>query len=246
MPDAIAAQGLTYRRGETTVVDHLQFTVQEGDRLALVGSLGAGKTATIRMLATVQEPSNGTALVAGADVRDQPRAVRSRIGYVDERSRPARPDWRPWPYLKYWGRLQGLSVSDVREEAVGLLEQFVEPAYHGVAVGDLPLTARRRLEVARALLHEPEVLLLDDPTRGWDLVEKQNLWRDLDSVLSDRGTTLLLGTQDAGEAEALCPRVGTLAGARLTYEGPLEGVPGEGPLQERLARVLQAETGAGT
>lgn len=245
MPDAIAVQGLTHRRDDSTVVDHLQFSVRAGARFGLVGRVGAGKTATIRMLATIEEPSNGTALVAGADIRDQARVVRSRIGYVDERSRAARPDWRPWPYLKYWGRLQGLSVSNVREEAVGLLEQFLDPAHHGTAVGDLPLTARRRLEVARAFLHDPDVLLLDDPTRGWDLVEKQNLWQDIDAVLSDRDTTLLLGTQDAEEVEALCDRVGALAGAQLAYEGSLEGVPGEGSLRERLARVLQAEMEAG-
>lgn len=246
MPEAIAVQGLTHRRDDRLVVDHLQFSVQEGDRFALVGRVGAGKTALVRMLATVLEPSNGTALVAGADVREEPRVVRSRIGYVDEGARPARPDWRPWPYLKYWGRLQGLSLSNVREEAVGLLEQFVDPQHHGTAVGDLPLTARRRLDVARAFLHDPDVLLLDDPTRGWDLVEKQNLWRDLENVLRSRDTTLFLGTQDAEEAEALCERVGALAGARLAYEGSFEGVPGDGPLRARLARVLQAEPEAGT
>lgn len=241
MRDAIAAQGLTYRRGDRPVVDHLEFSVQEGTRFGLVGRVGSGKTPTVRMLATVLPPSNGTALVAGADVREEPRVVRSRIGYVDEGGRAARPDWRPWPYLKYWGRLQGLSAADVREEAGGLLEHLVRPALHGEPVSEFPPTQRRRLELARALLHDPEVLLLDDPTRGWDLVDKQELWEDLETLVRDRDLTLLLATQDAEEVDALCDRVGALAAAHLAYEGPTEGVPGDGSLRERLATVLRAE-----
>lgn len=243
MPDAIAAQGLTFRRGGSPVVDHLQFSVGEGGRFALVGTAGSGRTATIRMLATILPPDNGTALVAGADVKEEPRLVRSRIGYVDESARAARPDWRPWPYLKYWGRLQGFSASTLREEAGGLLEHLVRPSLHDEPVGDFPPVQRRRLDVARAFLHDPDVVLLDEPTRGWDLVEKQRLWDDLDALLEDRDCAMLLTTGDAAEVEALCRRVGALAGSELTYVGPLEGVPGDGDLGRRLATVIRAETG---
>jgi ABC-2 type transport system ATP-binding protein len=243
VPDAIAAQGLTYRRGDRLVVDHIQFSVSQGDRYALVGQAGSGQTATVRMLATILTPSNGTALVADADILEEPRRVRSRIGFVEPSVKMARPDWRPWPFLKYWGRLQGLSASEVREEAGGLLEHFVRPSLHGEPVGDFPTPQKRRLHVARALLHDPDVLLLDDPTRGWDLVEQQRLWDDLDAILSDRDCTLLVATQDAAEVQALCDRVGALADAEIAFEGPLEAVPGEGDLGRRLATVIRAEAG---
>lgn len=243
MPDAVAAQGLTYWRDDRIVVDHLEFRVPQGTHLALVGRRGAGKTATLRMLATILEPATGTALVDGYDVQEEPRRVAASIGYVDESTRPVRGDWRPWPYLKYWARLSGLRASEIRRQAGTLLEALLAPPYHGEPISDLPPAQRRRLEIVRALLGEPPVLLLDDPTLGWDLVAKQDLWDDLQIVLEEQDTTLVLGTEDASEAWTLADRAAVLAGARLAYVGPFEDLPQAPTVHERLVRTIRGLPG---
>jgi ABC-2 type transport system ATP-binding protein len=205
MPSAIRATGLTKRYGATVALDGLDLTVEEGTVLGVLGPNGAGKTTAVSILTTLLVPDAGEAMVAGADVVREPQRVRERIGLsgqyaaVDE-------VLTGFENLEMIGRLYRLGRTRSRERARELLERF------GLAdAGDRPVKGysggmRRRLDLAGALVAEPPVLFLDEPTTGLDPRSRIDLWGVIRELVG-RGATLLLTTQYLEEADQLADEI---------------------------------------
>jgi ABC-2 type transport system ATP-binding protein len=201
MADVIRASGLVKRFGAVTALDGLDLAVAEGTVLALLGPNGAGKTTAVRILTTLLRPDEGTAEVAGVDLRREPEAVRRRIGLSGQYA--AVDEYLTgFENLEMVGRLYRLGKSHSRRRAQELLERFSL-----ADAGDRPVKTysggmRRRLDLAGALVAEPPVLFLDEPTTGLDPRSRNELW-DVIRELVRGGTTLLLTTQYLEEADRL-------------------------------------------
>ncbi|ATQ30685.1 ABC transporter [Rhodococcus ruber Chol-4] len=208
MADAIVAEGLIKRYGPVTALDGIDLRVPEGTVTALLGPNGAGKTTTVRVLTTLLVPDEGRATVAGLDVVADARALRARIGASGQYA--AVDEYLTgFENLEMVGRLYHLGIKRSRERARELLEQF-----DLVEAGDRPVKGysggmRRRLDLAGALVAQPPVLFLDEPTTGLDPRARLQLWEVIDQLVA-RGTTLLLTTQYMEEAERLADRIAVI------------------------------------
>lgn len=208
MNDAIVVEGLVKRYGDVTALDGIDLTVPTGSVTALLGPNGAGKTTTVRVLTTLLIPDAGTARVDGLDVVRQARELRSRIGASGQYA--AVDEYLTgFENLEMVGRLYHLGTGRSRDRARELLEQF-----DLVDAADRPVKGysggmRRRLDLAGALVAQPPVLFLDEPTTGLDPRARLGLW-DVITELVAAGTTLLLTTQHMDEAERLADRIAVI------------------------------------
>ncbi len=210
---AIIACDLTRRYGPLVAVDHLCLSVGRGELFAFLGPNGAGKTTTIRMLTGLIRPTEGKALVEGLDIGKDAMAVKARVGVVPERSNlygelSARDN------LVFVARLYGLPARRQRTRADELLEQFGLAERANTPFASLSGGMKRRLTIAAALVHEPAVLFLDEPTTGLDVQSARSL-RALVGELKRRSITIFLTTHLISEAEQLAERVGIIVKGRL-------------------------------
>jgi len=204
--DAIVAENLTKRFGELVAVDHVSFKVKQGEIFGFLGPNGAGKTTTISMLITLRKPDEGEAWVAGLSVAKKPAEIRRRIGVVFQDPSVDR-ELTGWENLWIHGVIYGVPKNSLRRrirslmEFVDLWEKKDTPVKHysGGMV--------RRLEIARALIHEPEILFLDEPTLGLDPQTRAKIWDYIEDIRRREGTTIFLTTHYMDEAERLCDRV---------------------------------------
>lgn len=205
---ALATVGLTKRYGERIAVGGLTLAVRPGELFALLGPNGAGKSTTIAMLATLVAPTAGSATVNGFDVRTRPHDVRRSIGMVFQQS-TLDPLLTAREHLRFQAAMYGLAAPTASARAdlllglMGLAERADEP------VARLSGGLRRRLEIARALLHQPVVLFLDEPTTGLDPAARARTWEHINEVRADTGTTVVLTTHYLDEADG-CDRVAIL------------------------------------
>jgi len=217
---AIHATGLTKRFGTTLALDGLDLEVGEGDILGVLGPNGAGKTTAVSILTTLLEPDEGTAVVAGADVRTEPQLVRRRIGLsgqyaaVDE-------ILTGYENLEMIGRLYRLGRRRARERARELLDRFDLQDAADRPVKGYSGGMRRRLDLAGALVAEPPVLFLDEPTTGLDPRSRIELWGVIRELVA-RGTTLLLTTQYLEEADQLADEILVIDHGRELARGTSE------------------------
>ncbi|HWH09407.1 MAG TPA: ABC transporter ATP-binding protein [Candidatus Thermoplasmatota archaeon] len=238
---AVETRGLTRAFGGFVAVDHLDLRVDEGEVFGFLGLNGAGKSTTIKMLATLLAPSAGTARVAGHDVVADPVAVRAAIGLVADEGAEACGSWSPREYLGYFARLRGLPRPGERVERA-LDEVALRPEWRGRALSLHSTGMRRRVDVARALLASPRVLFLDEPARGLDLPAKLETWDLLRRLAADEGVTVFLSSHEAPEIQALCRRVAVLASGRLTYDGPAASLGRDAEaLASSLVRLLDPD-----
>ncbi len=211
---AVEASAITRHYGERVALDGFTLDVPRGGVFGLLGPNGSGKSTFITMVAAMDRPATGSLRVLGAEPSV---SLRGRVGTVFQEN-TADPLMRVDETLKLAGRLFGLSSAKVHERSERLLGEF------GLAQRSRDLTStlsggmRRRLEMARALLHDPDLLLLDEPTTGVDPDERHALW---DALLGkERGSrTVLLATNDLGEADAICERVAFIQGGRVVATG---------------------------
>src|SRR5271166_2644459 len=200
----IQAQALTKKYAHTVAVDQISFEVAKGQIVGFLGPNGAGKTTTMRMLTCFLPPSAGTATVAGFDVLEQPLEVKKRIGYLPE-TPPIYPEMETAEYLKFVGRLKGLSGADLQKRVDYACERCAVVDVKTKLLGKLSKGYRQRVGLAQAIIHNPDVLILDEPTAGLD-PKQINETRDLiKSLAGDH--TIILSTHILPEVEQTCEQV---------------------------------------
>ena len=208
----IEVANLTKRYAGNTAVSDISFTVKQGEIVGLLGENGAGKSTTMRILACYLPASSGTVRVAGLDVYQQSDEVRRRIGYMPENN-PLHPDMRVREYLKFRARLKGLGCKRSRQRADVVMEQCGLSEVGRRIIGQLSKGYRQRVGLADALVHEPELIILDEPTIGLD----PNQIRSVRQLIKGLGGThtVLISTHILSEAEMTCHRVVIMIEGRI-------------------------------
>jgi ABC-2 type transport system ATP-binding protein len=239
-PVTIRTTGLGRRFGRAWAIRGVDLEVHRGEVLGLLGPNGAGKTTTVRMLTALIEPSEGSASVDGYDIRTEPEAVRSRVGILTE---------TPGLYerlsaaanLDFFGRLYGLDAATRAERIERYLRLFSLWERRDESAGTFSKGMKQKLAIARALLHEPAVVFLDEPTAALD-PEAAYIVREAIEGMRRSGRTIVLATHNLDEANRLCDRVAFVRGALLRVDSPEEL---RGTLGARGVEVLlAAEPGA--
>ncbi len=227
MPDvpAIVVEGLERAFDEVKAVQGVDLEVGEGEIYGFLGPNGAGKTTTVRMLTTLLLPTAGRAAVAGHDVVGEARAVRASIGVALQEA-ALDPLMTGRELIRLQAILQGLPTAEGRRRADDLLERVDLIAAADRRVGSYSGGMKRRLDLAAALVHEPRVLFLDEPTTGLDPVSRKTIWEEV-RVLNDEGTTVFLTTQYLEEADQLADNVGIIDNGRIVAEGTPDSLKAE-------------------
>ncbi|MFD6390186.1 ATP-binding cassette domain-containing protein [Nocardia sp. NPDC055029] len=255
MPDAIVAEGLVKRYGQLVALDGLDLAVPEGTVTALLGPNGAGKTTTVRVLTTLLIPDEGSATVAGIDVLRNPQALRSRIGASGQYA--AVDEYLTgFENLEMVGRLYHLGTQRSKERARELLDRFRLSDAADRPVKGYSGGMRRRLDLAGALVANPPVLFLDEPTTGLDPRARLDLWDVIEELVAG-GTTLLLTTQYMDEADRLADSIAVIDHGKVIARGTadeLKAIVGGdrieltvatadqlGPAQQALAGLADGE-----
>jgi sodium transport system ATP-binding protein len=233
----IEFEALTKQYGDFAAVRELTLRVEPGEVYALLGANGAGKTTALRCLATLLAPTAGTARIDGHDVRTAPLEARSKLGFLSA-SMGLYERLTARELLLYFGRLQGLDEQALRQRVEELIVLFeIEPFQHRYC-GRLSTGQRQRVSIARAVLHDPPALVLDEPTLGLDVLSGRTIFAFIhDARLRDRA--VLFSTHQMDEVQLLADRVGVLAGGRLVAEGTVDELV-ERTGQRSLARAFLA------
>ncbi len=213
---AIDAVDLTRRFGSFVAVDHITFHVEKGEVFGFLGANGAGKTTAIRMLTGLLAPSGGSARVAGHDVAKEPEAVKRDIGYMSQRF-SLYEDLTVRENVRLYGGIYDLDRRTIRERTARLLAELGLEATADTAVRALPLGWRQKLAFSVALLHEPRVVFLDEPTSGVDPITRRQFWELIYDAAS-AGTTVLVTTHYMDEAE-YCDRISIMVTGRIGAMG---------------------------
>jgi len=214
--DAVRVEGLVKRYGDVVALDGISFSVARGEVFGLLGPNGAGKTTTIKILTGLTRPTSGRAWVAGFDVVEEAMEVKKRIGWVASEI-IVDDELTAMENLEIQAGLMG--VRDWRARARELLRFFGLSEAANRPVGKLSTGMRKRLEVAMALLHGPEIIFMDEPTVGLDVGARVGLWETIRLVNREFGVTVLLTTHYMEEAEQLCSRVAIINRGRLVAVG---------------------------
>jgi ABC-2 type transport system ATP-binding protein len=239
--NAIQVRHLTRKFGDFTAVDDVSFDVAKGEIFGFLGSNGAGKSTTIRMLCGLLRPTSGTAIVGGIDVSADPEGVKQRIGYMSQR-------FSLYELLtvdqniRFFGGVYGLSAARHEERRMFVIDMAGLRGREHTLARDLAGGWRQRLALGCAILHEPAILFLDEPTGGVDPLSRRQFWRLIDA-LSASGVTILVTTHYLDEAER-CHRVTLIHGGRLAAIGTIAEVKqvfaGRPILELRTARAADA------
>src|SRR6266702_1247710 len=200
----ISVKDLSKKYARNTAVDHISFDVEKGQIVGFLGPNGAGKTTTMRMLTCFLPPSSGTATVAGFDVIEAPLEVKKRIGYLPE-APPLYLEMRAAEYLTFVGRLKGLSDAELRQRVDAVCDRCAIGDEKNKLLGKLSKGYRQRVGLAQAIIHNPDVLILDEPTAGLD-PKQINETRDLIRGLAG-DHTIILSTHILPEVEQTCQQV---------------------------------------
>ncbi|MDQ1478396.1 MAG: type transport system ATP-binding protein, partial [Actinomycetota bacterium] len=215
---AISTRKLVREFGDFTAVDGVDLDVERGEIYGFLGPNGAGKSTTVRMLCTLLAPTRGRASVAGYDVETQPNDIRLRIG-VALQDAALDPKQSGRELLRLQGLLYGLPKQAMakRVEELGELIDLTDALDRPIATYSGGM--RRRLDLVAALVHNPEILFLDEPTTGLDPVSRTSVWAEVRRLNAELGMTIFLTTQYLEEADALCDRVGIIDRGRIQAEG---------------------------
>lgn len=241
---AVETSALTRRFGSLVAVDRVTLRIPKGQLFGFLGLNGAGKTTTIRMLTTLLPPSDGAARLWGHDVARDPLAVRRVVGLASDETSESQSAWAAREYLGYFARIRRLDRPKGAVER--LLDQVgLDPKFRGRLIGTYSTGMKRRVEIARALMGNPKVLFLDEPTRGLDLPAKREMWRLLKELAATEHVTTFLSSHDTQEIRSLCSEIAVLAGGRIVYNGATKDLGSDlDSFEERLVALLTQEAGA--
>jgi ABC-2 type transport system ATP-binding protein len=233
----IEVQNITKRYGQHTAIDRVSFSVAKGEVLAFLGPNGAGKTTTMRILTCFMPATEGTARVAGFDCADQPLEVKRRIGYLPE-TPPVYQELTVTEYLTFVGRLRGLAGQTLTAALGQSIERLELGSVRHRLIGNLSRGYRQRVGLAQALLHDPPVLILDEPTVGLDpkqIIEIRELIKRLAGSHS-----VILSTHILPEATAVCQRVVIISGGRIVAEDTPEQLSARLRQSEKISVTLKS------
>jgi sodium transport system ATP-binding protein len=232
------------KKGEIRGADSVSFRVEPGRVYGLLGANGAGKTTTLRMIATILTPTGGTAVVAGHDVVREPEKVRRSVGFLAASpALYARLTAREM--IEYFGRLNGIGEAALRERVRLLADQLDMHEFLDRRCDKLSSGMKQKASIARAIVHEPQVMIFDEPTLGLDVMTARSIVRFVREC-RDRGRTVLYSTHVMSEAEKLCDRIGIIHGGKIRAEGTLAELrerTGESDLEECFVRIVAPEGG---
>jgi len=218
---AVVARGLTKRFGDMIAVDDVDIEIRRGEVFGFLGPNGAGKTTTIRMLCGIMDPTAGEARVLGLDVRSQREALKARIGYMSQRA-SLYADLTVVEQLRFYARIYGLDTRTAREKVGSWIESSGLAGRDRDLVSTLSGGWRQRLALGCAVMHHPDLLMLDEPTSGVDPLSRRQFW-DLIYRFADEGTTVMVTTHYMDEAEH-CDRLAFIYGGRIVAEGAPEEI----------------------
>ena len=234
-PAMIEAQGLSKYYGDFAAIKDISFQIHQGEVVAFLGPNGAGKSTTMKLLTGYLAPSAGTSRIAGHDMSSDRLAGLARLGYLPENG-PLYPDMTPRALLSFFADARGLSRSRKRERIDAVVELCSLGSVIGKPIGKLSRGYRQRTGMAQVLLHEPDVLILDEPTAGLDPNQIHEVRETIRKL--GRSKTILLSTHILQEVEAMAGRVLFINEGRLTFDGPIEDfTKGGRPLDERFREL---------
>jgi sodium transport system ATP-binding protein len=207
------------KRGDIRAVGNVSFTCKPGEIYGLLGANGAGKTTTLRILATILAPSSGTAVVAGFDVIREPQKVRAHVGFLStatalyDRLTAAET-------VEYFGQLFGLDSATIARRTTELFKALDMEEFRDRRCAKLSTGMKQKVSIARTLIHDPPVMIFDEPTNGLDVMAARSI-TDFIRQCRDRGKTVIFSTHVMSEAEKLCDRIGIIHGGKMRAEGTL-------------------------
>jgi ABC-2 type transport system ATP-binding protein len=232
--DEVEVENLTKRFGDFVAVDHLSFTVAHGEVFGLLGPNGAGKSTLIRMLTTLVPPSSGTARIRGCDILQQANQVRQSIGVIPQ-AMTSDLDLSAEENLTIFAKLYGIPRERRQRTLPELLRAVDLEAWADKPVKMFSGGMRRRLEIARGLVHEPKLFFLDEPTTGLDPVSRVAVWEMLHRLKRERDLTIVVTTHYMDEADKLCDRIAIVDHGKLVaLDSPLKlkaSIPGKNILE---------------
>jgi len=215
----IEAVGLTKYYGEFAAIDDVSFTINSGEVVAFLGPNGAGKSTSMKLLTGYLAATKGTAKIAGHDMSIDRIAGAQKLGYLPENG-PLYPDMTPRSLLRFFGEARGMSGQHLRERIATVVELCALKSVYGKPIGKLSKGFRQRVGMAQAMLHEPEVLILDEPTAGLDPNQIHGVREMLKQIGKEK--TILLSTHILQEVEAVASRVLFINEGRLVFNGAME------------------------
>src|SRR5215471_12933668 len=221
----IETQGLTKifrdkKRGEIRAVDGVTFACKAGQIYGLLGANGAGKTTTLRMLATILEPTDGTAIVCGHDIVDEPDKVRAKVGFLSTAT-ALYPRLTARELVQYFGRLNGLNEATLRARVDKIFDRLDMNGFRDRRCDKLSTGMKQKTSIARTLVHDPAVMIFDEPTLGLDIMTARTITSFIREC-RDRGKTVIFSTHVMREVEKLCDVIGIIHDGKLLTEGTLE------------------------
>ena len=237
----IEAHGLTKYYGPFVAVDDASFSIPQGQVVAFLGPNGAGKTTLMRMLTGFLAPSVGRAAIAGFDVRAQRIEASKRLGYLPE-SGPLYPDMTPLELLEFFGEARELKPSVLKKRIDATVEICALDLVLKKPIGKLSKGYKQRVGLAQALLHDPEVLIMDEPTAGLDPNQIKQFRENIQKL--GRTKTLLISTHILQEVEAVADRVLLIHNGRLAYDGALADLQENGSLENPFYRLTSESRAA--
>jgi sodium transport system ATP-binding protein len=229
-------------RGSVLALDAVSFSASAGQIYGLLGPNGAGKTTALRILSTVLQPTSGTATICGFDCVTQPELVRHQIGFISANT-AVYDRMTAWEMVEYFGRLYGLGEEELRERMELLFERLQMRDFRDVLGVKMSTGMKQKVSIARAIVHDPPVLIFDEATTGLDVLVARAL---LDAVaeLRDQGKCIVFSTHILREAERLCDRVAIIDHGRILAEGTLEELRdrhAERDLEELFFQLIRAQ-----
>ncbi|MBV9885278.1 MAG: ATP-binding cassette domain-containing protein [Acidobacteria bacterium] len=227
------------KRGVIRAVDGVSFRCQPGQIYGLLGANGAGKTTTLRMLATILEPTDGTAMVCGHDVIDHPERVRANVGFLSTAT-ALYPRLTAREVVQYFGRLNGLSDAVLNQRVDKIFDRLDMNGFRDRRCDKLSTGMKQKTSIARTLVHDPAVMIFDEPTLGLDIMTARTITAFIREC-RDLGKTVIFSTHIMSEVEKLCDVIGIIQGGKLLAEGSLDDLRskyGERHLEEIFVKVV--------
>jgi sodium transport system ATP-binding protein len=227
------------KRGEVKAVDDVSFVCRPGEVYGLLGANGAGKTTTLRMLATILQPTSGTARLGGHDIMEHPERVRANCGFLSTAT-ALYPRLTAQELVEYFGRLNGLDEATLKQRVDSIFERLDMNGFRDRRCDKLSTGMKQKTSIARTLVHDPAVMIFDEPTLGLDIMTARTIIEFIREC-RDRGKTVIFSTHVMREVEKLCDVVGIIQNGALLAEGTLEQLRhrhGVNDMEEIFVRIV--------